>query len=83
MELPTIRIGSHASEIGSWEMVDREPVPRLPAHFTRYTGYVERGTRPLRRREMPSANVVLILGFGPSIDVLSSSGSSGSGCAGD
>jgi putative SOS response-associated peptidase YedK len=41
MELPTIRIGSHASEIGSWEMVDREPVPRLPAHVTRYTGYVE------------------------------------------
>ena len=64
-----VRVRRHASEIGAWEMVDRAPATRLQAHVRRYTGYVESGARPLRRREMPTGNVVLILSLGPAIDV--------------
>jgi AraC-like DNA-binding protein len=69
MEIPTTRISRHESELGAWEMVSRDPEPRLRAHVRRYVGYVESGTRPLRRREMPSGDIVLILSFGPGIDV--------------
>jgi AraC-like DNA-binding protein len=77
MGLLPARIRRHASEVGAWEMVDRAPLPRVRAHVRRYTGYVETGTRPLRRRELPSGNVVLILSFGPSIDVRVSPDSTG------
>src|SRR5262245_51181754 len=50
-------------------MARREPSARLRAHVESYCGYVERGTSPLRRRELPSGEVVLILSFGPPIRV--------------
>ena len=64
-----MRVTRHVSGLSSWEMVRREPDPRLRAHVDSYCGYVERGARPLRRRELPSGEVVLILGFGPHIRV--------------
>jgi AraC-like DNA-binding protein len=62
-------VSRHASELGSWELVRRAPHPRLGAHVRGYCGYVENTSRPLRRRELPSGDVVVILGFGPSIRV--------------
>jgi AraC-like DNA-binding protein len=52
----------------SWELVHADPGPRLRGHVRGYCGYVER-TSPLRRRELPSGEVVLVLGFGPPIRV--------------
>ena len=63
------QVSRHASELGSWELVRRAPHPRLGAHIRGYCGYVENTSRPLRRRELPSGDVVVILGFGPSIRV--------------
>jgi AraC-like DNA-binding protein len=62
-------VSRHASELGAWEMVRRVPHPRLGAHVRGYCGYVESVRRPLRRRELPSGDVVVVLGFGPSIRV--------------
>lgn len=62
-----LRVRRHESELGAWELVSREPQPRLRDFVAGYCGYVERGTRPLRRRELPSGDVVVILSFGPSI----------------
>ncbi len=64
-----VRVERHASELDSWELHLREPAPRLRSHVRSYCGYVERGTRPFRRRELPSGDVVLILGLGPPIRV--------------
>jgi AraC-like DNA-binding protein len=50
-------------------MARRGPAARLQAHVESYCGYVERGTSPLRRRELPSGEVVVVLGFGPPIRV--------------
>jgi AraC-like DNA-binding protein len=54
--------------MSAWELVRSDPSPRLEGHVRSYCGYVER-TNPLRRRELPSGDVVLILGFGPPIRV--------------
>ena len=47
------------------ETSSRLPHPALRAHLARYWGYVERYSAPLRRRELPAAEVVLIISFGP------------------
>lgn len=57
------------ADFGSWELVKRMPDPRLGTHVRDYCGYVEHGPTPLARRELPSGEVVLVLGFGPSIRV--------------
>lgn len=63
------RTTRHQSELGAWEVVSRDPDRRLRDHVTRFCGYREQGDRPLRRRELPSTDVVVVLSFGPSIDV--------------
>lgn len=70
VEIPRLRVVRHASELGSWEMVSGEPDPRLRAHVLNYTGYVERTPGPMRRREFPAPQVVLIIDFGPSLKLL-------------
>lgn len=47
------------------------PLPRLQEHVRRYCGYSERTPAPLRRREVPSGDVTLIISFGPDIALLS------------
>jgi AraC-like DNA-binding protein len=64
-----MRVIRHESELGFWELVRRAPDPRLGPHVRSYCGYVERGETPLARRELPSGEVVVVLGLGPSIRV--------------
>lgn len=63
-----ITIARHASELGTWEMATRAPHAVLRGHVRGYTGYRE-DTVPMRRREVPSAVVPLIISFGEPIDV--------------
>lgn len=50
-------------------MVLREPHPVLRGQVLRLCGYAERTPRPLRRRELPTTVVPLIVSFGPEIDL--------------
>ena len=50
-------------------MVERTPHAGLGPHIRRYSGYQEYSTGPFRRREPATADAVLIISFGPSIDV--------------
>lgn len=59
----------HESELDAWELVSRAPDPRLREHVARLCGYREEGPLPVRRRELPSTSIVVVLGFGPAIDV--------------
>jgi AraC-like DNA-binding protein len=65
----TMQVTQHESELGLWELVRRAPDPQLGTYVRDYCGYVERGATPLARRELPSGEVVVVLGFGPSIRV--------------
>lgn len=69
------RFARHRSEQGWWETVFREPGPRLRGLVRGYTGYDEWTTRPVRRRELPSAEVVLIVNLGPTLRVRHPAGS--------
>jgi AraC-like DNA-binding protein len=60
----------HESELGWWEMISALPHPALRPHVLGYTGYTERTSAPLRRREVPTGRAGLIISFGPSIDVV-------------
>jgi AraC-like DNA-binding protein len=46
------------------EVVSRDPHPALRALVTGYWGYTEEHSPPLQRRELPSGDVVLVVGFG-------------------
>jgi AraC-like DNA-binding protein len=70
MDVPRTHVDRHHSELGAWELVWRDPNPRLHAHVRRYCGYVESGSRPVRRREVPFAAIPMIISFGPAIRVL-------------
>jgi AraC-like DNA-binding protein len=50
-------------------MAHGQPDPRLRAHVSGYTGYVEETTGFTCRREVPSGVATLIVSFGPAIDV--------------
>jgi len=63
-------VGRHASAEGSWEVATRPPDPRLRPAIHSYTGYREDMAGPLRRRELPSGHVTLILSFGEPIALL-------------
>jgi AraC-like DNA-binding protein len=58
----------HESEIGRWEMVSQASAPRLRRHVLGYCGYQEETVGFTRRRELPSGEVVLIIGFGPELE---------------
>jgi AraC-like DNA-binding protein len=64
-----VRTTGHESGLGAWEVASRAPDPRLGDHVARFCGYREQGGLPVRRRELPSTDVVVILSLGPSIDV--------------
>jgi AraC-like DNA-binding protein len=56
-----MRVARHESPELSWEMVTRDAAAPLRRHVRNYTGYVERTAEPLVRREVPSADVTLII----------------------
>jgi AraC-like DNA-binding protein len=64
-------VSRHESDIGRWEMVSRPAAPALRAHVLGYCGYEERTRGFNVRRELPSGEVVMILGFGPAIGMRS------------
>ena len=43
----------HCSPLGDWELICRDPDPRLRKYVHEYTGYVERAASFSRRREVP------------------------------
>ena len=58
----------HESDIGWWEMVPRAPAPRLRRHVLGYCAYAEETAGFTRRRELPSGEVILIIGLGPALE---------------
>lgn len=70
MHVPRAYATRHESPEGSWERVSGTPDPRLRQYVIgAYTGYRERTAGPMRRRELPSPQVVLIIDFGPVLRV--------------
>ncbi len=67
MAPPPATITRHASALGRWEMVRRAAPAALRPHVIGYLGYHERMVRPLRRLEVPSGEVHVILSFGPEV----------------
>lgn len=51
------------------ELAQRPPHPALVEHVRSLAGWRERTPRPVRRSELPGGRVVLIVSFGPSMDV--------------
>lgn len=56
---------AHDSEHGRWELVRCRPHPALARHVLEYQGYREDRGPPVRRREMPVGQIVMIIDFGP------------------
>jgi AraC-like DNA-binding protein len=56
-----MRVSRHDSPELSWEMVTRDAHPLFGRYVREYTGYTERSAEPLVRREVPSADVTLVL----------------------
>lgn len=65
-----IHVASGSSATGWWDMQTRLPTESLRGLVRRYTGYREHSTAPVRRREVPSDTVSVILSFGPRIRVV-------------
>ncbi|MCP3805104.1 helix-turn-helix domain-containing protein [Allokutzneria sp. A3M-2-11 16] len=66
------------TEAGSWEVFSRPPAAGLRGFVARYLGYREHALLPVRRREVPTGRVALILSFGPTIRVVGGPGELGS-----
>jgi AraC-like DNA-binding protein len=52
------------------ELVSAAPHPVLRRHVRRYCGYREQTIHPVRRRELPGADVTLIVSLGPKLRLL-------------
>jgi AraC-like DNA-binding protein len=52
------------------ELVSAQPHPLLQPHVRRYCGYRERTAEPVRRRELPGADVTIIVSLGPELRLL-------------
>jgi AraC-like DNA-binding protein len=51
------------------ELAQRPPHPALAAHIRCISGWHERADGPVRRAELPGGRIVLVISFGPSLDV--------------
>ncbi|WP_163864668.1 AraC family transcriptional regulator [Myxococcus eversor] len=67
---PHARVVRQASEQGGWELVDGPPDARLREYVHNYCGYHESTPGPVRRRELPAPQVVLIIDFGPPLRIV-------------
>jgi AraC-like DNA-binding protein len=70
-----VAVTRHDGPLGRWELASRGAHPSLRGDVTSYIGYVEDTNRPLRRREVATTDVTLIISFGPTLDVLELDGS--------
>jgi AraC-like DNA-binding protein len=52
---------------GTWEVQRRRPHRRLRGHVLSYTGYAECTSAPMRRMEVPTTVIPLIISLGPSL----------------
>jgi AraC-like DNA-binding protein len=59
---------------GQWEMVTAPPAPRLRPHVRRYVAWSDPRTVPVRRRELPTLEVPVIISFGAPIRVFGAGG---------
>ena len=66
-KLETLR---HRSPLAAWEYVFADPAPALAGIVRRSCAYRERTAGPLRRRELPGAQLVLIVDLGPTLTVV-------------
>ena len=51
------------------ELATRSPSPALSSHVRSLAGWHERAAGPVARREVPGARIVLVVSFGPTLDV--------------
>jgi AraC-like DNA-binding protein len=51
------------------ELAQRPPHPALAPHVRSLAGWRERADGPVRRAEMPGGRIVLVISFGPTLDV--------------
>jgi AraC-like DNA-binding protein len=51
------------------ELATRAPHPALAPHIRSLAGWHERTGAPVRRAEMPGARIVLVISFGPRLDI--------------
>lgn len=65
----------HESQIGRWHLVRAAPSPLLRGILVSYTGYRELEPQTLRRREVPTHFVPLILNFGTRFNISQASNS--------
>ncbi|WP_437797780.1 helix-turn-helix domain-containing protein [Sorangium sp. So ce693] len=66
---PRARIARGNSGEGRWEIATRPPAPHLRPYIRDYSGYTEETPGPLRRRELPAPQIVVIIEFGPPLRV--------------
>lgn len=74
MEATGLHVLRHDEADGWWEMTSRRPAEALRGLVRRYVGYREKSVVPVRRREVPTGDVHLIVSFGPPISVLDANG---------
>jgi AraC-like DNA-binding protein len=67
-----LRVVTHESELGSWELVLRPPDPSLAALVSDYQGYVESGSPAPLRQQAPTTWLPLIVNFGATWDIAES-----------
>lgn len=70
MRTGKIAIVHHDEENASWTMACAGAHPGLAGDVIAYTGYREQASGPVRRRELPSARVPVIISFGPTIELV-------------
>jgi hypothetical protein len=71
MDLPAARVHVARWSAGgtAWELAQRDPMPALRPWVRSMYGYVEAAGRPVLRRELPGAQIVVIFDLGPTIAV--------------
>jgi len=67
--LATVTIERHSSAAGLWELAARSPSPCLQPAVVHYMGYHEHLCRGVRRVEVPSGKVTVIISFGEPLQV--------------
>lgn len=62
-----LRIIRHDSPPMQWELAFSAPLPALRAYVREYVGWTDLSTVPIRRREVPTGGVPLIINFGSTV----------------